>query len=177
MGADGPGGAATIRMRIVLPHPGMLPSRAGLLILAARADRVGKTGTAIRLRAPWRARQLARRGQRPQARDDAYCTETGRSLPRPGPPGHGPHWEGESRTPLMDGEEILDSAVVARRSPNKAGKPGAELMEPRARLKENAEQRNPHRTQSLENFLQSLGHTSSSEIAWMSNIQGKSRVR
>ena len=58
---------------------------------------------------------------------------------------------------MMHGGEKSDSAVVAGKSPNKAGRPAAEAMEPRAGAKENAEQRNTGRTQSRENVLQSLG--------------------
>ncbi len=58
---------------------------------------------------------------------------------------------------MMHGEEKSDSAVVAMKLPNKAGRPGAEAMEPRAGAKENAEQRNTRRTQSRGNVLQSLG--------------------
>jgi RNA-directed DNA polymerase len=58
---------------------------------------------------------------------------------------------------MMHGGEKSDFAVVAVKSPNKAGRPDAEAMEPRARAKENAAQRNTSRTQSRENVLQSLG--------------------
>src|SRR5580765_1301436 len=61
-----------------------------------------------------------------------------------------------SRTPMMHGGEKSDPAVVAVKSPNKAGTPVAEAMEPRAGAKENAEQRNTGRTQGRENVLQSL---------------------
>jgi RNA-directed DNA polymerase len=57
---------------------------------------------------------------------------------------------------MMHGWEKSDSAVVAGKSPNKAGKPVAEAMEPRAGAEENAEQRNTRRTQSRESVLQSL---------------------
>ena len=55
---------------------------------------------------------------------------------------------------MTDGGEKSDLAVVAGKLPNKAGKPGAEAMEPRAGAKENAEQRNTRRTQSRESVLQ-----------------------
>jgi RNA-directed DNA polymerase len=58
---------------------------------------------------------------------------------------------------MMYGEEKSDLAVVAGKSPNKAGRPDAEAMEPRAGAKENAAQRNTRRTQSRESVLQSLG--------------------
>ena len=57
---------------------------------------------------------------------------------------------------MMYEREKSDSAVVAGKSPNKAGRPDAEAMEPRAGAKENAEQRNTRRTQSRESVLQSL---------------------
>jgi len=57
---------------------------------------------------------------------------------------------------MMHGEEKSDSAVVAGKSPNEAGRPGEEAMEPRAGAKENADQRNTRRTQSRESVLQSL---------------------
>jgi hypothetical protein len=58
---------------------------------------------------------------------------------------------------MMHGAEKSDLAVVAGKSPNKAGQPGAEVMEPRAGAKENVTQRNTHRTQSRERVLHSLG--------------------
>lgn len=58
---------------------------------------------------------------------------------------------------MMHGGEKSDSAVVAGKSPNKAGQPGAEAMEPRAGAKENADQRNTGRTQRRESVLHSLG--------------------
>lgn len=58
---------------------------------------------------------------------------------------------------MMHGGEKSDSAVVAEKSPNKAGRPVAEAMEPRAGAKENAEQRSTGRTQGRESVLQSLG--------------------
>ncbi len=58
---------------------------------------------------------------------------------------------------MMHGGEKSDLAVVAGKLPNKAGRPGAEAMEPRAGAKENAAQRNTRRTQRRESVLQSLG--------------------
>ena len=58
---------------------------------------------------------------------------------------------------MTHGGEKSDSAVVAGKSPNKAGQPDAEVMEPRAGAKENVAQRNTGRTQSRESVLQSLG--------------------
>ena len=57
---------------------------------------------------------------------------------------------------MMYEREKSDSAVVAGKSPNKAGRPDAEAMEPRAGAKENVAQRNTRRTQSRESVLQSL---------------------
>jgi len=58
---------------------------------------------------------------------------------------------------MTHGGEKSDPAVVAGKSPNKAGRPGAEVMEPRAGAKENVAQRNTRRTQSRESVPQSLG--------------------
>lgn len=57
---------------------------------------------------------------------------------------------------MMNGQEKSDSAIVAAKSPNKAGSPVAEAMEPRAGTKGNAEQQRMHRTQSRARMSQSL---------------------
>src|SRR6201982_1499554 len=50
----------------------------------------------------------------------------------------GPHREGEEPKPMMHGRAKSDSAVVATKPPNKAGRPAAEAVERRAEAKENA---------------------------------------
>ena len=52
--------------------------------------------------------------------------------------------------------EKSDSAVVAAKSPNKAGSPAAEAVEPRAGTKGNANQQSTHRTQTRERVTQAL---------------------
>src|SRR5712672_4456333 len=52
--------------------------------------------------------------------------------------------------------EKSDSAVVAAKSPNKAGPPAAEAVEPRAGTKGNADQQSAHRTQTRERVTQAL---------------------
>src|ERR1700716_1479417 len=52
--------------------------------------------------------------------------------------------------------EKSDSAVVAAKSPNKAGPPAAEAVEPRAGTKGNADQQSTHRTQTRERVPQAL---------------------
>jgi hypothetical protein len=52
--------------------------------------------------------------------------------------------------------EKSDSAVVAANSPNKAGSPAAEAVEPRAGTKGNADQQSTHRTQTRERVTQAL---------------------
>src|SRR3981081_2336552 len=52
--------------------------------------------------------------------------------------------------------EKSDSAVVAAKSPNKAGSPVAEAGEPRAEAKGNADQQSTHRTQTRERVTQAL---------------------
>ena len=58
---------------------------------------------------------------------------------------------------MMNGGEKSDSAIVAGKLPNKAGRPAAEAMEPRAGAEGNADQRSTRRTQSRESVTQSLG--------------------
>src|SRR6516165_4664954 len=50
----------------------------------------------------------------------------------------GPHREGEEPKPMMHGHEKSDSAIVAMKPPNKAGRPATEAVERRAEAKENA---------------------------------------
>jgi RNA-directed DNA polymerase len=52
--------------------------------------------------------------------------------------------------------EKSDSAVVAAKSPNKAGSPAAEAVEPRAGTKGNADQQSTHRTQTRGRVTQAL---------------------
>jgi hypothetical protein len=49
----------------------------------------------------------------------------------------GPHWEGDEPKPMMNEREKSDSAVVAVKSTNEAGRPAEEWMEPRAGAKGN----------------------------------------
>lgn len=56
----------------------------------------------------------------------------------------------------MKDQEKSDSAVVATKSPNKAGAPVAEAMEPRAGTKGNARQQSTHRTQTRASVTQAL---------------------
>ena len=62
----------------------------------------------------------------------------------------GPHREGEEPKPMMHGHEKSDSAIVATKPPNKAGRPAAEAMEQRAEAKENANRCCTCRTQCRE---------------------------
>lgn len=56
----------------------------------------------------------------------------------------------------MYGGEKSDLAIVAGKPPNKAGRPAAEAVEPRAGAKGNAEQRSTRRTQGRESVSPSL---------------------
>jgi hypothetical protein len=56
----------------------------------------------------------------------------------------------------MHDPEKSDSAVVAVKSPNKAGSPAAEAVEPRAGTKGNVDQQSTHRTQTRERVTQAL---------------------
>ena len=57
---------------------------------------------------------------------------------------------------MMNGHEKSDSGIVAVKPTNKAGRPAAELGEPRPGTKGNAEQQRMHRTQSRVRMSQSL---------------------
>jgi RNA-directed DNA polymerase len=68
----------------------------------------------------------------------------------------GPHREGEEPKPVMYGHEKSDFAIVATKLPNKAGRPAAEAVEPRAGTKGNAGQQSTRRTQNRESVSQAL---------------------
>ena len=75
----------------------------------------------------------------------------------------GPRREGEEPKPMMHGREKSDPVVVAAKPTNKAGKPGAELVEPRTARERNANEQSTHRTlrrarvsQALERVRQSI---------------------
>jgi RNA-directed DNA polymerase len=57
---------------------------------------------------------------------------------------------------VMHGHEKSDSAIVATKLPNKAGKPVAEAVEPRAEIKGNMGQHSTRRTQIRESVSQAL---------------------
>src|SRR5215470_14339302 len=66
----------------------------------------------------------------------------------------GPHREGEEPKPMMHGHEKSDSAIVAMKPPNNAGRPAAEAVERRAGAKENANRCCTCRTQGRESVSQ-----------------------
>ena len=55
---------------------------------------------------------------------------------------------------MMHGHEKSDSAVVAMKPPNNAGRPAAEVVERRAEAKENANRYRTYRTQRRESVSQ-----------------------
>src|SRR5580693_3381981 len=57
---------------------------------------------------------------------------------------------------MMNGQEKSDSAIVAVKSPNKAGSPVAEATEPRAGTKGNVGQQSTHRAQDRARVTQAL---------------------
>src|SRR6516164_1525985 len=57
----------------------------------------------------------------------------------------------------MHDPEKSDSGIVAMKPMNKAGRPAAELAEPRPGTKGNADQQSTHRTQSRARVTQALG--------------------
>ena len=56
----------------------------------------------------------------------------------------------------MNEQEKSDPGIVAVKSPNKAGQPAAEVMEPRPGTKGNAGQQNTRRTQGRDRVTQAL---------------------
>ena len=64
----------------------------------------------------------------------------------------------------MHDQEKSDSAIVAVKSPNKAGTPAAEAVEQRAGTKGNADQQSTHRTQIRARVTQALGGCSAMSI-------------
>ena len=69
----------------------------------------------------------------------------------------GPHREGEEPKPMMHGHEKSDSAIVAMKPPNNAGRPAAEAVERRAGAKENANRCCTCRTQGRESGVPGAG--------------------
>ena len=57
---------------------------------------------------------------------------------------------------MMHGRGRSDSAIVATKPTNKAGRPAAEPVEPRPGTKANADQQSTHRTQSRARVTQAL---------------------
>ena len=57
---------------------------------------------------------------------------------------------------MMHDREKSDSAIVAKKSANKAGRSAAERMEPRAGTKRNASEQSTHRTQGRARVTQAL---------------------
>jgi RNA-directed DNA polymerase len=68
----------------------------------------------------------------------------------------GPHREGEEPKPMMDAGEKSDSAIVARKPTNKAGRPAAEPVERRAETEGNAGQQRTRRAQDRASVSQAL---------------------
>ena len=69
----------------------------------------------------------------------------------------GPHREDEESKPMMHELEKSDSAIVARKPANKAGRPAAEPVERRAGTEGNAGQQSTCRTQSREKRVTGAG--------------------
>jgi hypothetical protein len=77
---------------------------------------------------------------------------------------------------MMHGREKSDSVIVAVKSPNKTGEPGAEAMERRAGAEENASQRRTRRTQSRESVSQTRSAYGRPQ-GFAVTIRGGSRMR
>jgi hypothetical protein len=77
---------------------------------------------------------------------------------------------------MMHGCEKSDSVIVAVKSPNKTGEPGAEAMERRAGAEENASQQRTRRTQSRESVSQTRSAYGRPQ-GFAVTIRGGSRMR
>ncbi len=91
----------------------------------------------------------------------------------------GPHGEGDEPKPMMNEREKSDSAVVAVKSTNEAGRPAEEWMEPRAGAKGNVGRSITLRTQCRAGVSHALGHIryALQFAAKPSNTRGGSRMR
>ncbi len=91
----------------------------------------------------------------------------------------GPHGEGDEPKPMMHEREKSDSAVVAVKSTNEAGRPAEEWMEPRAGAKGNVGRSITLRTQCRAGVSHALGHIryALQFAAKPSNTRGGSRMR
>ena len=58
----------------------------------------------------------------------------------------GPHREGDEPKPVTHGDEESDSAILAAKRVNEAGRPAEEFVEPRAEAKGKASQQSTSRT-------------------------------
>ncbi len=129
-------------------------SRERLNVLGADAVRKaeGETGGRVTASAP-----TTRRGLRPWHVQKLIVREPGYLLTgQEGESSTGPQWEGEEPKPLTHGREKSDSAIVAGKPANNAGKPAAELVERRAETKGNVGQQSTLRTQGREGVSQAL---------------------
>ena len=70
----------------------------------------------------------------------------------------GPHREDEASKPMMHEPEKSDSAIVATKPANNAGRPVAELVERRAGTEGNEDQQSTCRAQNRESVSQALGY-------------------
>jgi hypothetical protein len=77
---------------------------------------------------------------------------------------------------MMHGHEKSDSAIVATKPPNKAGRPAAEAVERRAEAKENANRCRTCRTQCREKRVTDAGARTEGR-GQPSNIRGGSRMQ
>ena len=82
---------------------------------------------------------------------------------------------------MMHGHEKSDSAIVAKKPPNKAGKPAAEAVERRAGTKGNTGQQRTRRTQIRESVSQALDRVRQAAVQRLScgfppSTRGRSRM-
>ena len=90
----------------------------------------------------------------------------------------GPHREDEESKPMMHEPEKSDSAIVATKPANKAGRPVAEPVERRAGIGRNANQQSTCRAQNRESVSQALGRVrrAATTCCLSPNTPGRSRM-
>ena len=90
----------------------------------------------------------------------------------------GPHREDEESKPMMHEPERSDSAIVARKPANKAGRPAAEPVERRAGTEGNASQQGTCRTQGRATRVTGAGPraTHCRDMVLVVNTFGRSRM-
>ena len=145
-------------------------------IFSSRAPAPSRHASATRHRAKMRARGWLCAVNDPRQVQNLFAREPGDPLTAR-EQNLGPHREGLSPKPMMNGQRKSDSSVVPTKSPNKAKAPAAEVMEGRELAKGNSTQQNASRTQCRTMRAKCAGPDTTSQKSVRRLTRGKSRVR